>query len=71
MNTFLLFILDVVVGAVAYFIYLGVFIPAMKKNELYAKILTKERMELEKKLGLEQYFGIKVAEETKIKKQQA
>lgn len=57
METLLLIVLDVILGAVAYFLYISIFIPTMKKNALYAKLTAKQRLELDNKLGLQEYFG--------------
>lgn len=62
MQTFFLFVLDVIMAGIAYFLYLGVFVPTMKKNALYAKLKAKQRAELDEKLGLQEYFSVKTEE---------
>lgn len=56
-NSILLFILDLILAAVAYFLYIGVFIPQISKNNAYNRLKAKEREELDRKLELERYFG--------------
>jgi len=62
--TIALIILDLILAAVAYFLYMGVFIPQMAKNALYAKLKAKERAEIDKQLGIQEYFGIKASEQS-------
>lgn len=65
MTTFLLLILDAIMGGIAYLLYIAVFIPVMKKNALYSKLKAKQRAELDEKLGLQEYFAVKTEEEKK------
>lgn len=65
MTSFLLLVLDVILGAVAYFLYIAVFIPVIKKNEFYAKLKAKQRLELDEKLGLQEYFAVKTEDDKK------
>lgn len=67
MQTFLLLVLDLILAGIAYFLYVGLFVPIMKKNALYGKLKAKERDLLDQKLGMQEYFGLKV-EETEKKK---
>lgn len=60
MQTLLLFILDLILAAIAYFLYIGVFIPTMQKNKVYDKIKAKERDALDQALGMQEYFGIRM-----------
>lgn len=62
MTTFLLIILDLILGAIAYFLYISIFIPTLNKNALYAKLKAKQRAELDDKIGLQEYFSVKVDE---------
>lgn len=68
MTSFLLFILDVILGGIAYFLYIAIFIPAMKKNEFYAKLKAKQRAELDDRIGLQEYFAVKTENEIEKKK---
>lgn len=65
MQTLLLFIQDVILAAIAYFLYLGVFIPIIKKNAFFAKLNAKEKAEVERKLGIQEYFGESINEVVK------
>lgn len=65
MTTFFLFILDVILGGIAYLLYIAVFIPVIKKNALYGKLKAKQRAELDEKLGLQEYFSVKADEQKK------
>lgn len=58
MTSFLLLILDVILAATAYMIYISLFIPTIKKNSVYAKLTAKQRAELDVRLGLQEYFGM-------------
>jgi hypothetical protein len=56
-NTILLLFLDLILGAIAYLLFEGVFIPIKAKAAIYAKLKAKEREELERRMDLEHYFG--------------
>jgi hypothetical protein len=64
MTTILLLILDVVMAAIAYLLYMSVFVPLMAKNAAYNKLKAKERAEIDRKLDAEHYFGAKLESET-------
>lgn len=59
-------VLDAILAGIAYFLYIGLYIPTMKKNAVYAKLTAKQRAELDVKLGLQEYFGM-TEEEKKSK----
>lgn len=63
MTIFLLLILDLIMAAIAFLLFKGVFIPEMKKSKAYEKLSTKKRQELEDKLAVERYFGQDISEE--------
>jgi len=65
MTNFLMFILVLIMGAIAYLLFIGIFVPQIAKNRLYAKLKAKEREELDIKLDLENYFGVKAVSENK------
>ncbi len=65
MDTLFLFLQDVILAAIAYFLYIGVFTPIMKKNALYAKLKAKEKAELDQRLGLQEYFAVKTDDSKK------
>jgi len=63
MTIFLLFILDAIMAAIAFFLFKGVFVPEMKKHAAYEKLSAKKRKELEDKLAVQQIFGEDISEE--------
>jgi hypothetical protein len=62
MTAFFLLIVDVLLGLLAYMIFICWFIPTRARNAFYAKLKAKEVAELDKKLGLNEYFGAKIDE---------
>ena len=63
MTAFLLFILDVLLAAIAFFLFKAVFVPEMKKHIAFEKLSAKKRKELEDKLCVERFFGEDTTEE--------
>jgi hypothetical protein len=59
MQTILLLILDLILAAIAYFLYLGVFVPILEKNKTYDRLKAKEKAELDRQIDVERYFGCK------------
>lgn len=59
MTNLFLFILDAVLAGIGAMIYLAVFVPEMAKQKAYKKLKAKEREELDRKLDVEEYFGVK------------
>ena len=66
MLTILLLILDIIMGAIGYLLYISVFIPYQAKNAAYAKLKAKERAELDRRLDVEHYFGAKSIEDLDV-----
>jgi uncharacterized protein YpmB len=66
MTTILLLVLDVIMAAIAYLLYVSVFVPYQSKNAAYAKLKAKEKLELDRKLEVEHYFGVKSMDENQI-----
>jgi hypothetical protein len=58
-NSILLLFLDLILLAIAYLLFEGVFIPTKAKAAVYAKLKAKEREELERRMDIEHYFGAK------------
>jgi hypothetical protein len=56
-NTILFIFLDLILAAIAYLLFEGVFIPTKAKAAVYAKLKAKEREELDRRLDLNHYFG--------------
>jgi len=59
MTTIALFILDVVLGFIAYMVFSAVFVPHLSKQAAYERLKAKEREELDRQLEVEHYFGAK------------
>lgn len=57
---FLFIILDIILAAIAYMLFIGVFTPVLKKNAAYAKLKAKERAEIDRQLDIKEYLGVKV-----------
>lgn len=54
-------------AAIAYLLYISVFIPYQAKTSAYSKLKAKERLELDRRLDIEHYFGAKAEEVSDIK----
>lgn len=63
MTTILFLFLDLILAAIAYLLYISLFVPIQKKNAAYAKLKAKEKEELDRKLEVEHYFGAKIIDE--------
>ena len=57
---FFLIILDLIMAAIAYMLFVGVFAPILKKNAVYAKLKAKERAEIDRQLDVKEYLGVKI-----------
>lgn len=57
MTAILLLLLDIIMGAIGFFLYQGIFQPQINKNAAFAKLKAKEREELDRKLNIQNYFG--------------
>jgi hypothetical protein len=57
---FLMIILDLILAAIAYMMFVGVFVPILKKNAVYAKLKAKERAEIDRQLDVKEYLGVKI-----------
>lgn len=60
---FFIIILDLIMAAIAYMIFVGVFAPMLKKNAVYAKLKAKERAEIDRQLDVKEYLGVKLNNE--------
>ena len=63
---FFLIILDLIMAAIAYMLFVGVFAPILKKNAVYAKLKAKERAEIDRQLDVKEYLGVKINNEEVI-----
>lgn len=63
---FLFIILDLIMAAIAYMLFVGVFAPILKKNAVYAKLKAKERAEIDRQLDVKEYLGVKLNNEEVI-----
>ena len=61
--TIALVLLDLILAAIAYMVFSAVFIPAMAKKAAFDRLKAKERLELDRRLTVEQYFGVKAVSE--------
>jgi hypothetical protein len=57
---FVLIVLDLILAAIAYMMFVGVFVPILKKNATYAKLKAKERAEIDRQLDVKEYLGVKI-----------
>jgi len=57
---FFIIILDLIMAAIAYMLFVGVFAPMLKKNAVYAKLKAKERAEIDRQLDVKEYLGVKI-----------
>jgi len=57
---FAIIILDLILAAIAYMLFIAVFVPMLKKNAVYDKLKAKERAEIDRQLDIKEYLGVKL-----------
>jgi hypothetical protein len=57
---FALMILDLILAAIAYMMFIAIFVPILKKNAVYGKLKAKERAEIDRQLDVQEYLGVKL-----------